>query len=176
MTHFSAEHRQTSHKESHYCNTWGARLPGHFFRVQLFGSQLPEPSSRTRWLDLQWCFTSSIFWTVFPLLPSGVAWKGTSSWVFFFAGILGTLRRASVVFLLWWQFSCQAMEMYCSPVGRCDVMLTPSRHGCESNSRDLGGRSARPPTICNNNTPTGSVTRRAIQEISLPLLLFSPER
>lgn len=65
-----------------YCGAWQVRHIGHFSGVKLFRLLLPEPSNlKTRWPALWWCFTSSIFWTVFPSLSRAAAWKGTSRWV-----------------------------------------------------------------------------------------------
>ncbi len=70
----------------------------------LRGAVMQITAARTKQLKVQMTGPATMFhlqfffWTVFPSLSRGVAWKGTSSWGFF--RDTGTLKRASVVFLL----------------------------------------------------------------------------
>lgn len=85
---------------------------------------------------------------VFPLSADFASFQGCTLEGNLLLGIFsdtGTLRRASVVFLLWMLFYCQTMEMYCGVGVCCDVMLTPLQRGCESAPRNLpGGQSVEP--------------------------------
>lgn len=119
-----------------------------------------------------------IFWTVFPLLFRGAAWKGSSAlWVFFFFLEILEYSREQVWFSCFdgW-FSCQAMEMCCS-VGVAVMWRWLHYNVAVSQTPgNPGGQGAGALSICNNNKPDGWVTQHMIQEISSSLLLFPPER